>query len=471
MDRIWKMAKKYKVALSILVFFILARVLVFSTFYAASQDKGSWENFHKQTDLWKNTLERDSFIPYCDGQPPLYTTFTTFVRLFWDDRWAIYLAQIGLTLFSLFIIYRLLRLYFSPRISTISVAILAVEPYLAFYNFLFGSENLFLPLMSLAFYYFFLFLKEGNKKSLFLSAFFIGLSSLTRSNSIILLPVLSFFLFLLFCLRNRLKLGLLPSFSWRGLLSALFIANLIYVAMLLPWLVRHHRIYGQYALATIFSTNVYYYNVPALLALRNGTSFDAEKELLQARAEERLGRSIHTYADCREFSSEEFRELLAFCKEEGSRYIRKDILLYAWLHSFKSLPFFLDSGYFAMWDAYTGDSAKPDMTSALLRGDIAGIWSFLKTGGLKVTVYLGGMSVWGLASLSILGSLIYSFFRQGEKLVFFYFAALIAAYSAFVVSPFVLARYRLQINFIFIVSLVYLGAILYNRFRTKDKKL
>ena len=68
--------KCHKKWILITVAFILVRVIVFSSFWVASADKGGWANFYS----WSQPAQAvfmQKFHEPCDWRQPLYYTFTS----------------------------------------------------------------------------------------------------------------------------------------------------------------------------------------------------------------------------------------------------------------------------------------------------------------------------------------------------------------------------------------------------------
>lgn len=443
---------KKKELLILVGVFALSRLIIFVSFWEASDKLGGFQNFIRQTDLYLNALVRKDFVPYCDGQPPLYTTFTSFIRLFWDSYAMLVIGQLALAFISLFFIYKISRLVLNKKLSYAVVLFMAFEPYRAWFDFLFASETVYTPLFLAALYSFFLFFKLKENKYLYISAIIFVLASLTRSNSFLLVPALSMGMILYYLLdRYYLKKSFL---NFKKIILVLFVFNIIYIAGIVPWMIRHHDIYGQYALATIFSTNIYFYNAPELLSQINNTSFDYEKNKLHQQAEKDLGVEFRDYADCKQFDTEKYKNMLEYFKVNGNRIIAENKYEYAKIHMIKAIPFYLKSGYLQMYKAYTGDGDKPNISSALMQNDVGVIIDFVREGGIKFWLYFLGTVFWGLCSLAVVVNLIRAFFKKDEY--FFYYAVIfgVLIYSSLVVSPFMVPRYTIPTAPLFIISLV-----------------
>jgi hypothetical protein len=204
-----------------------------------------------------------------------------------------------------------------------------------------------------------------------------------------------------------------------------------------------------------------------LFSHRDGISYNEAKDRLWKQAEGKFGKTIKNYGDCQEFGKEEFNEMLDYYKSEGNRYIKENFFLYTKLHLLKSIPFFIQPGYFEMRRAYTNDANKPDISSAILKGDYQTIKNFIWPLNLKIFIYIGGIIMWLIFSLSVLAALIYSYFKDRKNFVFFFASLSVLLYSAIVISPFVQARYRFPVYPLFFISFVYIISNIKTFLKTK----
>ena len=125
------------------------------------------------------------------------------------------------------------------------------------------------------------------------------------------------------------------------------------------------------------------------------------------------------------------------------------------MHLIKTLPFFVESGYYNMWASYTGEFSKPDITNAVIKGDFSAVKGFIMTGGGMFYAYFIGLIFWGLCSLSVFVGFLYALFRKPGHLFFFSITVVAILYNALLISPFVLARYRFPLYPLFFIALVY----------------
>src|SRR3989344_8858896 len=98
----------------IIIAFVLVRIIVFSSFWEASADKGGWNNFYAWSQPAQAALVQKFHEP-CDWRPPLYYTFTSTAPFLFKSQLSIYLFQLLPSFASLIICYKIIRLFFSEK--------------------------------------------------------------------------------------------------------------------------------------------------------------------------------------------------------------------------------------------------------------------------------------------------------------------------------------------------------------------
>jgi len=454
MSKVKNIIFKYRSWLIIAAAFLAVRVSVFVTFWRASLDRGGWQNFYNQAQPAVSVL-LGIFHDYCDWHPPLYY-FTTSVLLHWlGGEWLIYIMQVVLAFIALFIGYKLVRLFFSERISLAVTFLIAIEPYWAWHNFLLVSENLSIPLFLAGIYYFLKFFRFPQTRRLMISALLLGLSTLVRQNTSPLMAILPIFLILAYAFRRLLSLKELERINWRKIILGGLAFVLVFGAVISPILIRNKIVYQRLTLVNLLATNIYFYNLPALLSYQKQIPYAEAYDFIVKQADDALGENIGNQGDCLSVSLSEFNRELDYYSQTAKTYILNNFGDYLKVHLIRTVPFFFQPGYFEMWSAYTGEFSKPDITGFILNGNWRGILDFIKQINLKLLTYLAGVALWGISSLTLALALIYSYFKDRDKLLFFIFSAMIILYTALMVSPFVLARYRLPVYVFFFSALVY----------------
>lgn len=441
--------------------FAAVRVVVFSTFWKASADKGGWVNFYDQAQHARYAL-MNIFHHFCDWHPPMYFAVTSALLHLTQNNWSIYIFQIICGLVSVVLTYLIARMFFNERISLAAALMMAIEPFWAWHNFLLMTDNLYVPLFLAGFYFWFKFLKNGKYSSVMVSALIFGLTTLTRPNSLLLTLFLSFLLALIFIFREKLKIkNYLRINSFKKLFYCLFIFNGLFFLVLAPWAVRNKIVYDRFTIANIMSTNFYYYNLPPFVSWKEKISYQEAYDIYAKQADRDLGKHLgNSGFNCTFFTNEELNKQLDYYKNKANEVMLGNFPSYLTLHLIRTAPFFLQPGYFEMHSAYTGEFRKPDLTAALMSGNLAEIKGFLKNINLKLIVYLTGVLLWGIISLVSFIALVFSY-KDKEKFLFAFFAMAVIIYSALLISPFVIARYRMPLYpFFFILTAYFFLAVL-----------
>lgn len=470
MIKLLRLIRKHKEWTIVATSFLFIRVAIFASFLVAGSGMGGWGKFYDEAQPAHSVFRR-LFHDFCDWHPPLYYTFTSVIIFMFRSYFFIYLAQVLLAFVSVWLGYKITRLFFCRKISFISTLFVAVEPYWAFHNFLFVSENLFTPLMLAGIYYFFVFIKNSTSKHLYVSAMFLGFATMARSNTLVIIPTLSILLLIVFALKKKLRQeNVFSKLNPKQFILSIFIFNLIFFGIIAPWVIRNKVIYGQATLANMLSTNIFFYNLPPLISMQKNISyFDAYSEIVN-EAKSRIREPIDDQGDCRLYGKEEFIERQNYYDRAAKNYILANFADYVKMHLVKTVPFFFQSGYFEMWSVYSGEYSKPDITALVLKKDLSAIKDFFKQINAKLIFYLSGAILLGIASVAAFLAVIYSYFKDRERFLFFLMSYAIILFNAILIAPFVLARYRLPINTFFFIPFVYMVFEIINwKFKHKAK--
>ncbi|HAM88673.1 MAG: Glycosyl transferase family 2 [Candidatus Falkowbacteria bacterium GW2011_GWC2_38_22] len=445
--------KLYKWWLVLIAAYLLVRVVLFGGLWGASAN--GWENFYNQAQSGHAVLLANWHEP-CDWHPPLYYFFTTVFLLMFKSAWPVYLAQMILALAGVYLIYKIGKLFFSPRVAFIATFIAAIEPYSAWHNFLLTAESLSAFFLLLGIYYFFRFFQ--NSKTVFLlgAAIIFGFATLTRLNTLYLPQALSLGILSIYFIRRPFGLPYFSGLKFKNILLVVLLFNAVYFAVLFPWQMRNKIVYGKYTIANVLMTNVFHYNYPTAMFIKDNISYDEANNLIRQKAENDLGKNVGDQGDCSLFSKDELVKQFDYYKKESGKYMKENFWQYTRVHLIRTAPFFLDSGYLNLIQEFTGVYAKPDITGSLMTGNFKAVFDYLKNFNFSLLAYLFGLAFWGICSLSVFGGIIYTYFKDRNKLLFFLLSAGVIIYSALLCSPFVLARYRLPVYVFFLVPFVYM---------------
>ena len=159
--------------------------------------------------------------------------------------------------------YRLRR---SRAVAITAAVIWAIAPIPALFSGMIGPETLFTSLLVLVLY---CLIHPGSSRRWWhavLAGLAYGLAVLTRPIGIILIPILILVL-----------LWQHPPRQWlRSLLPGVLAVGLV----LMPWLVRSYRLYGQVTLSSSGGFNLLFYNTASVIARETGVSFPDGQELV-----------------------------------------------------------------------------------------------------------------------------------------------------------------------------------------------
>lgn len=451
----------------IILSFILVRVLVFSTFWNAVVDRGGWNVFYGYAQPAKSVL-KVLFHDFCDWHPPLYYTFTSVILFLFKSQWVIYILQNILAFITTILCYKISRLYFNKNLALTVALLVSIEPFWAWHNFMLVSGNLSTPILLFGLYFLFKYLKEPKLKYILFSAFSLGISTLVRPNTLIMMPAVCFLIFIIYLLFSNKKWNIVKELPIKKLFVHLIIYLSLFFILIFPWMLRNKMVYGNYILANILSTNIYYYNLAPLRSVQENVSYTEAKKYFIEKANADLVNHVEDQGDCTQFTKEELQTQFDYYSRESKKYIFENFGEYLKMHLIRAVPFFLQPGYFQMWSQYTGDATKPDVTGLLLRGELSGIVKFIKEINLKTFVYFSGMAFWGVCSLSLVIATIYSFIKDRERFVFFLLSLAIICYNALIISPFILARYRLSYYVFFFIPFIYILSIIFKKNAKKN---
>ena len=182
----------------IFILSILTRIL-FAIFSGIPSDSNAdWTNRYdiQSSNILegKYNLEQRLFIT-----APLYSYFAAIIKLFFGEfyKFIIISIQVILSAISVILIAKTANIIFNTKIALISGVVYALYPITLYFTHILGQESLFQSLFIFFIYHYFKFLKDKEKKYLFIASIFFTLAFLTKSHIIFVIPfiVISLFLF------------------------------------------------------------------------------------------------------------------------------------------------------------------------------------------------------------------------------------------------------------------------------------
>lgn len=268
-----------KAALAVFVLALVARTLFFTASYQA-HNYNLVETIHggdAYFEISANILAGHGFS--ADSEPPynphpLRTPGYPYVlaTLLWlfNSYWLILILQ--LCVGSLSCVLGLLvahKLTQSLNIGTFVGAFLVFEPYHILFSGLFFTETIFIFLF-LSFILLFLhYLERPTLRLLSLSAFVLGVATLTKTTPqfipFLLIPLI------FWRMRDNLKQALLHA----------SVFGVIFLALLAPWMYRNYQKFGVVGMSAQPAFNLIVYLAPSVIALQDGTPLDQASYLAE----------------------------------------------------------------------------------------------------------------------------------------------------------------------------------------------
>ena len=182
--------------------------------------------------------------PMSDAGPFLSTLRTPgypiFISLFYflfnNVIWIPILFQVIIDSFMVLIIMKMTRLFYLNKIDLYAGIFWAIEPFFIIYSNTLYSDMLFVWLLLISYYQFFKFFKYRGKINLFYSSLFLGLSTLVRPISLLLI-----FVNLLFIVTYQ-KINEIKLFKFRKML----IYSFIFFLIICIWCVRNKIVHKHF---------------------------------------------------------------------------------------------------------------------------------------------------------------------------------------------------------------------------------
>ncbi len=190
---------------------------------------------------------------------PIYVVFLAISKKIFNNIYFVISIQIFLSFYTLYLIF-LIGKFFSLDIAKISILLAAVSLNLFNSTVFILTESIFL-IFFLLFIYFFLKIEVSNKekinKYLFLSAIFLGLSTLTRPIAYYFFPIIILIFF---------KIGL------ENKIKKILTFVIVFGVIISPWCFRNYQTFGHYKLTNSAGPNLAGYYLPYIKSKAEGIS-------------------------------------------------------------------------------------------------------------------------------------------------------------------------------------------------------
>jgi 4-amino-4-deoxy-L-arabinose transferase-like glycosyltransferase len=371
--------------------------------------------------LAKNILEHGVFSvaqqpPYYPEsfRSPGYPFFLAGLFAIFHSWTAVMFAQVLLLSVLPVLLYLLLRPY-HERAAFWGAIVFAVEPVHLYLSSTLLSDALF----ALLFLGSLLLLERGREGKWLL----LGLGGAVLGAAILMRPI-AMFLPLLY-----VAYVLVPRPTKSQLIAAVaLVAGVLLVV--LPWSLRNWAHFHSLNVSSVGAYNLMLYNAPEYLKYNPDVRGQAVYEQFLT-----------------EQSALPRQEALSLTRSEVFTATFRDIIRghevdYAFFHLFKTLPFFASDGLRDTVRLFKVDiGTMPNITTALLRGQVGTVVTYIVGGGVAPWLLVLGSGFWALVTLAWLWSC-YVLLRQRNWRALF-FVCVLVLYFAALTGPVSNARYRL----------------------------
>ena len=205
-----------------------------------------------------------------------------------------------------------------------------------------------------------------------------------------------------------------------------------------PWMLRNHAYFNSYGLSSVGSANLMLYNAPEFLKYRPSEEKQAILDMFRAEQDALPREDALSLGRASVFTST-FREI-----------IRGEELSYVVFHIVKTVPFFLTDGLrdtIRLVGIEVG--TVPNISTALLKGDIGTVFGYMKSGGLSVGLLLIGTGFWIVMCILAGLTIVKLLFARSYALALTISGLIL--YFAILTGPVSNARYRLPVEGFLIV--------------------
>ncbi|OGL38623.1 MAG: hypothetical protein A2042_03375 [Candidatus Schekmanbacteria bacterium GWA2_38_11] len=181
---------------------------------------------------------------------PGYIYFIGIILRFFNEKvFMIKLVQVILSTISVYLIYILAKKIFNESIALLSAFIFSIYPTLIAFTHYLWSETLYIFLLVIIIFFLIVFSLKKNKGYLLMAGIVLGLASLVKSVIFYFLPLIVFWLFLVYF--KNFKAFLISS-------TVFLIAC---ASVITPWTLRNYYTYGRFLLVDTNAGTVVWYNL------------------------------------------------------------------------------------------------------------------------------------------------------------------------------------------------------------------
>lgn len=358
---------------------------------------------------------------------PGYPAFLAILLSVFREWWLVMAVQTVMVSIAPALLYVLLRPY-HERAAFWGSVLFVIEPIRLFASASPLSDMLFVCLFLLSL----LSLEKGRLQG---GVWWFIASGVLLGASILVRPI-AMFLPLLYGVYVLWMLGV----SKRSLrfVAVLCVAALVVVG---PWMYRNHTLFHSWSIASVGSANLMLYNAPEFLKYAPSAHAQAVYDafMLEQNA---LSRDEALSLARSSVFTDTFRLLI-----QGNE------MTYITFHILKTVPFFVTDGLRDTIRLFGVDiGTMPNISTALLQGNIPLVVSYILSGGLPILLLVFGSGFWAVVVLLWLYTSGVVLRARLWPLVFFF--VVLVGYFALLTGPVSNARYRLPVEGFLLVAAV-----------------
>ncbi len=428
------MITKIKIPKSLVVFFLItvviySGVLVYflhleskygdldgnTAFPIPVYDGDSWE----YATLASNLIEYGSFTLKPDSVPSRPEIFRTIGYplflvpiIFIGRNWLVVsFVQMFIVSIAGYLIYRMGAKMGLGKLAYLPSLFFILDPTVIFNTILVGNDILFTFLVLLAIYITFFIDNLSLPQKTILAGLVLGFATLIRPIGMFLpLIIIPFFLY-----KHR------NGKNVRNVIKSLLLLILFFCLMVVPWMLRNKSVSGIFAISTITSYNLFYYNVPYFLSWKFNMSYEESVNKLEEQ--------VPVKGDINVMHAVAVSYIKQYPFSYGIFHLTKTTqFLFA-----SSIKYFLMSGIKAVAKDLNFTEKPPNLSDLILKGDFASLAGQLKS----QLIFTIERLMW----IIVVVSAIYALF-SGQKYSILLCLALIL-YFLILTGPVSYVRYRL----------------------------
>jgi len=395
-----------------------------------------------------------SFLPDLspsDTWPPGYPLLIAASRLLTGSSIPVILFQSVLEAFALALIFRIGRRFLPLALAAIPPLAFGLDPMVIVSNSTIVTDGLFASLIVFIAYLAFFETRMRPLVRWGMVGLLIGCATLVR-------PIAEFLVLLIPAIEGG-RVLFRRSGKWIELLLPIGACIICFLIVVMPWVIRNHRVFGIYEIDEVSSGNLLYFNARDFLAW---------KEMEQTRSVSPLYPARHLEAP--EFAAvdEEIGAALASNAAPGEdpdrndgivamRFILGDPLRYAYFHAVNMMPFFVTSSVGSYQHITDQERDNSDLSASTLN-TIETALRELRDPGTRWSAFAilaplsAEMAWWLLVSLLALIAVALEW-RRFETILF----TLLVLYFAALAGPVSTARFRMSAE-PFLLLLAAIGA-------------